>query len=105
MYSIQALWSAAQLKLPLTIIVTNNGGYGAMRAFSQNNCGPPPGIDLPGLDFIALAAGHGVDAVRVNRASALADALSDAFAADLPRLIEVIVDRTVQKMYTLDRKP
>ncbi len=105
MYSIQALWSAAQLRLPLTIVVPNNGGYGAMRAFSQSNSGPPPGIELLGLDFIALAAGHGVQGVRVSRADALADALSDALAADHPHLVEVIVDRTVQKMYTLDRKP
>src|SRR6185503_8132238 len=34
MYSIQALWTAAQRKLPLTIVVINNSGYGAMRSFS-----------------------------------------------------------------------
>jgi benzoylformate decarboxylase len=103
MYSIQALWSAAQLGLPLAIVVTNNGGYGAMRAFSQSTRNaPPPGIDLPGLDFIALAAGHGVQGVRVTAADQLAPALTEAFAADRPRLVEVIVDRAVQKLYTLD---
>jgi benzoylformate decarboxylase len=105
MYSIQALWSAAQLKLPLTIVVTNNGGYGAMRAFSSPNNAPPPGIELAGLDFVALAAGHGVEGVRVASAQQLASALTDAIAADRPRLVEVIVDRAVQKMYTLDQKP
>ena len=35
MYSIQALWTAAQRKLPLTVVVINNAGYGAMRSFSQ----------------------------------------------------------------------
>ena len=35
MYSIQALWTAAQRKLPLTVVVINNSGYGAMRSFSQ----------------------------------------------------------------------
>src|ERR1700722_11492321 len=34
-YSFQALWTAAQRKLPLTIVVINNAGYGAMRSFSQ----------------------------------------------------------------------
>jgi len=29
MYSIQALWTAAQRKLPLTVVVINNSGYGA----------------------------------------------------------------------------
>ena len=35
MYSIQALWTAARRKLPLTVVVINNAGYGAMRPFSQ----------------------------------------------------------------------
>ena len=47
MYSIQALWTAAQRKLPLTVVVINNSGYGAMRSFSQvmqvrNVPGPRP---------------------------------------------------------------
>ncbi len=35
MYSIQALWTAVRESLPLTVIVLNNGGYGAMRSFSR----------------------------------------------------------------------
>jgi benzoylformate decarboxylase len=35
MYSPQALWTAVQHRLPLTIVVINNGGYGAMRCFSR----------------------------------------------------------------------
>jgi hypothetical protein len=27
MYSIQALWTAAHHKLPLTVVIVNNGGY------------------------------------------------------------------------------
>src|SRR5256714_4116726 len=54
MYSIQALWTAAQRKLPLTVVVINNAGYGAMRSFSQvmqgrNVPGPgPPRTASPG---------------------------------------------------------
>src|SRR5215471_12168128 len=36
MYSIQALWTAVQRKLPVTVVVINNAGYGAMR--SASNC-------------------------------------------------------------------
>jgi thiamine pyrophosphate-dependent acetolactate synthase large subunit-like protein len=35
MYSIQAIWTAAQRKLPITFVVMNNSGYGAMRFFSR----------------------------------------------------------------------
>jgi benzoylformate decarboxylase len=74
-----------------------------MRAFSESaSNSAPPGIDLPGIDFIALAAGHGVQATRVTAADQLTITLSEAFAADHPRLVEVVVDRAVQKMYTLD---
>src|SRR4051794_5519589 len=59
MYSIQALWTAAQRKLPLTVVVVNNSGYGAMRSFSQvMQVRNVPGLDLPGIDFVKLAQGH-----------------------------------------------
>src|SRR5579871_3457182 len=52
MYSIQALWTAAQRKLPLTVIVINNQGYGAMRSFSQvMQVRNVPGLDMPGIDL------------------------------------------------------
>ena len=51
MYSIQALWTAARRKLPLTVIVINNAGYGAMRSFSQvMQVRNVPGLELPGID-------------------------------------------------------
>src|SRR5258708_4303201 len=34
MYSIQALWTAAQRKLPLTVVVSNNGGSHPLRPFT-----------------------------------------------------------------------
>src|ERR1700755_1229036 len=79
MYSIQALWTAAQRKLPLTIVVINNAGYGAMRSFSQvMQVRDVPGLDLPGIDFVKVAQGHGCEAVRVSKSSELATALKRA---------------------------
>ena len=70
MYSIQALWTAAQRKLPLTVVVINNSGYGAMRSFSQvMQVRNVPGLDLPGIDFVQIAQGMGCDAVRVSQVS------------------------------------
>jgi benzoylformate decarboxylase len=100
MYSIQALWSAARYQLPITYIVLNNGGYGAMRAFSQlMNSKDPPGIDLPLLDFVALARGQGCNACRVTQAADLAPALRESFATAAPTLVEVVVDRTIAPLY------
>ena len=76
MYSIQALWTAAQRKLPLTVVVINNAGYGAMRSFSQvMQVRNVPGLELPGIDFVKLAEGMGCHAVRVTKSSELAGAL------------------------------
>jgi len=100
MYSIQALWTAAQRKLPLTVVVINNAGYGAMRSFSQvMQVRNVPGLDLPGIDFVKIAEGMGCDAVRVGKASDLAPALTRALSYDGVSLVEVIVDSSVPLLY------
>ncbi len=100
MYSIQALWTAAQRKLPLTVVVINNAGYGAMRSFSQvMQVRNVPGLDLPGIDFVKLAQGLGCDAVRVSKASELAPALARGLTHDGVSLIEVTVDSAVPLLY------
>jgi benzoylformate decarboxylase len=100
MYSIQALWTAAQRKLPLTVVVINNAGYGAMRSFSQvMQVRNVPGLELPGIDFVRIAEGMGCDAVRVSKASELAPALSRGLAHDGVSLIEVMVESAVPLLY------
>jgi benzoylformate decarboxylase len=100
MYSIQALWTAAQRKLPLTVVVINNAGYGAMRSFSQvMQVRNVPGLDLPGIDFVQIAQGLGCDAMRVTKSSELATALKRGLAHDGVSLIEVIVDSAVPLLY------
>ena len=100
MYSIQALWTAAQRKLPLTVVVINNAGYGAMRSFSQvMQVRNVPGLDLPGIDFVQIAQGMGCDAARVSKSSDLAPALKRGLAHDGVSLVEVIVDSAVPLLY------
>jgi benzoylformate decarboxylase len=100
MYSIQALWTAAQRKLPLTVVVINNAGYGAMRSFSQvMQVRNVPGLDLPGIDFVKIAEGHGCDAVRVAKTSELAPALKRALAHKGTSLVDVMVDSAVPLLY------
>jgi benzoylformate decarboxylase len=100
MYSIQALWTAAQRKLPLTVVVINNAGYGAMRSFSQvMQVRNVPGLELPGIDFVQIAEGLGCEAVRVSKSSELAPALARGLAHDGVSLIEVMVDSAVPLLY------
>jgi benzoylformate decarboxylase len=92
MYAIQGLWTAAQLGLPISFIIVNNGGYDALvqfgRVFQVHN---PVGTSLTGLDFVALAQGHGVPGVRVTDGQDLDDALQNSFALPGPSLIEVMI--------------
>jgi benzoylformate decarboxylase len=100
MYSIQALWTAAQRKLPLTVVVVNNAGYGAMRSFSQvMQVRNVPGLDLPDIDFVKIAEGMGCDAVRVAKSSELTGALKRSLAHQGTSLVEVIVDSAVPMLY------
>ncbi|WOH65391.1 benzoylformate decarboxylase [Bradyrhizobium sp. BWA-3-5] len=100
MYSIQALWTAAQRKLPLTVVVINNSGYGAMRSFSQvMQVRNVPGLELPGIDFAGLAESMGCHAVRVTKSSELPAALKQGLSHDGTSLVEVIVDSAVPLLY------
>jgi benzoylformate decarboxylase len=96
MYAIQALWSAAQLALPITFVIVNNRQYAALHHFAPVFGFAPgaslPGTELPGLDFVALAAGHGVRGVRVDDGALLADALAQAIASPQPTLLDVWVE-------------
>ncbi len=93
MYTIQALWNAAQAKLPITFIILNNGRYAALQDFAPRfgfaSGVKPEGSDLPGLDFLALAAGHGVPAQRIRSAEELQQALPAALRADGTVLLDI----------------
>lgn len=95
MYSIQALWSAAQLKLPITFIVVKNGRYAALQDFASvfgfAAGDPVQGTELPDIDFVALARGQGCAGMRVERADELRAALEAALHSPVPLLLEVEV--------------
>ncbi len=94
MYSIQALWSAAQLGLPITFIIVNNRRYEALHHFAKRfGIKQAVGTDLGGVDFAAIARAQGCDGLRVDRAADLAGALRTAIAAPRPTLVEVVVSQ------------
>jgi benzoylformate decarboxylase len=99
MYSIQALWTAAHHKLPLTVVIANNGGYRIIkqRLLAFHGTDRFVGMDFadPAVDFSALAQALGCEAMRITEADALAPALASAFARPGTKLIEVMVDGTV----------
>ncbi|HEY2873116.1 MAG TPA: thiamine pyrophosphate-dependent enzyme [Reyranella sp.] len=98
MYSITALWSAANQKLPVIFLIMNNEGYqilkNRLKLFHGNDT--PIGMDFndPPMDITKIAEGFGVSAERVDTADAFDAAMKRALAkTDGPTLLEVMVKK------------
>jgi benzoylformate decarboxylase len=100
MYSIQALWTAAHHKLPLKVVIANNGGYRIIKqrllAFHKDD--HFVGMDFvdPPVDFCGLAKALGLEAIRITKAQEIASTLKSAFGRPGAKLIEVMVDGSVK---------
>jgi benzoylformate decarboxylase len=100
MYSIQALWTAAHHKLPLTVVIVNNGGYRIIKqrllAFHKDD--HFVGMDFvdPPVDFCGLAKALGLEAIRITKAEEVASTLASAFGRPGAKLIEVMADGSVK---------
>ena len=94
-YSVQAIWTAAQHKLPIVFVVFRNGEYSILKSFGQFEEAPGvPGLDLPGLDIVLVAKGFGLRSVQANTTDEIRDQVKLAVAADGPTVI--VVDTTPQ---------
>ena len=97
MYTVQALWTAARYRIPVTVLVMDNRAYQVLKdGMAQYKGGPVPpqrliGMDLdaPVLDIPAVAQGFGVPARLVSRPDELRDALAERH--DGPRLLDVVI--------------
>ncbi|MEW5684012.1 MAG: acetolactate synthase large subunit [Pseudomonadota bacterium] len=97
MYTLQALWSQARAGAKVTTIVFANRAY-AILGIELDRVGAHGAGDLasslldigrPALDWVALAHGMGVPAVRVAETAALAAALDTGLRENGPFLIEI----------------
>jgi acetolactate synthase-1/2/3 large subunit len=86
------LATLANERLPVVVIVFNDGGYGILRNIQDKQYGQGEGrigVDLGQPDFVGLAASLGVAAERVVSAEGFGKALRGALAVAKPYLIEV----------------
>jgi benzoylformate decarboxylase len=99
MYSIQSLWTAAHHKLPLNIVIANNGGYRIIkqRLLAFHDDDNYVGMDFvdPPVDFAGMAKSMGLEAIRISNPAELKSTLASAFNRPGAKLIEVMVDGTV----------
>ncbi len=99
MYTFQALWTAVHHRLPLSVVLINNGGYRIIkqRLLAFHGSRQFVGMDFadPSIDFVQMARALGAEAERIEDPAELANCLHAAFRRPGTRLIEVIVDGTV----------
>ncbi len=94
-YHLAELESARRAKIPVTVVVNNNSGFGQNLTGVNRIAGNRPGrgeelIRFGPTDFTKVAASFGVRGIRVEEPSQLAGALADAIAADEPVLVDVV---------------
>jgi benzoylformate decarboxylase len=95
-YSPQALWTAAQQRLPVVFVVPVNQEYGVLKSFAQlENTPGVPGLDLPGLDIPGIARGYGCTAQQVETVDEFRAAFRAALDADGPTVLTVPISRDV----------
>ena len=100
MYTIQALWTAAHYKVPVTWVIANNSSYRILKLNMLEYLGEGAAgrqfvaMDLtdPPLDFARIAASFGVKGVRVEHPDQIGDAVREAQSAEEPRLVDIAID-------------
>jgi acetolactate synthase-1/2/3 large subunit len=89
----QELATAVQHRLPVVVLVVDNGMYGTIRMHQERSYpGRVVATDLVNPDFVAYARAFGAHGALVERTEDFAAALDEALAADRPALLHLRVD-------------
>jgi thiamine pyrophosphate-dependent acetolactate synthase large subunit-like protein len=89
MFTIAELAAAAPLRLPLPVVVVDNGGYGEIRDAMAEREDPVQAVDLDVPDFAGLARALGCAGVVVDDGVTLAAALERGLEADRPTVLHL----------------
>jgi acetolactate synthase-1/2/3 large subunit len=89
----QEFATAVQYRLPIIVIVVNNGTYGTIRMHQEREYpGRVSGTDLSNPDFAALARAYGGHGETVEKTDDFAPAFERALQSGRPSIIEVKLD-------------
>ena len=96
MYSIQALWTAANANLPITYVIANNGGYRIIkeRLKAFHGVEDYTGMEFkdPPIDFTGLARSMGVAAHRIEDPDDIGPAIAESTGRNGPTLLDIVLD-------------
>jgi acetolactate synthase-1/2/3 large subunit len=98
-YTLQSLWTQAREGLDVVTLLCANRAYRILQVELARAGNAEPGpqaraltqLDHPTLDWVSLARGFGVPAVRAETAEDLCSALPRALAEPGPQLIEMVM--------------
>jgi pyruvate dehydrogenase (quinone) len=83
-----------QYKLPVKIVVFNNGTLGFVELEQKSTGFLDFGVDLQNPNFAAMAEAVGIRGIRIEDAGQVEDGIAAALAHDGPVLVDAVVNRT-----------
>ena len=90
MFNVQELATAVRHRIPIVVILFNDGAYGNVRNMQKKDHGNRViGSDLANPDFMRLADSFGIGGYRATDPGGLRKALEQALARHEPAVIEV----------------
>jgi len=89
LFTVEELATAAELAIPVTIIVWNNHGYGEIRDAMDESGIKQIGVNLLTPDFVAMAQAFGCRGEKPGSMAELQEALQHSFTAQIPTVIEI----------------
>jgi acetolactate synthase-1/2/3 large subunit len=81
------LATVAQEQIPVTVLITDDGGYGVLRYDQETSGMERVGVDLVTPNWIALARSFGVPSERVHSLDGLSGALERHVGSGRPSLL------------------
>jgi acetolactate synthase I/II/III large subunit len=99
MYTLQSLWTMAREGLDVVTVIFSNRRYRILDVEMQRTGVPSIGprandmidLDRPGLDWVKLAQGMGVEASRAETAPEFVEQFGAGVRGRGPRLIEAVI--------------
>ena len=91
-YFISEWGTAAQFGLGLTVLISNDSGWGTERLKQIEMLGRPINTDFSEIRYSAIAEGFGCDGVRPSSRAEFAETLVQALVDPSPTVIDVITD-------------
>ncbi len=88
-FTIAELICAAELELPLIVLLWNNQGYGEIRRYMEEGGLPLIGVNIKTPNFEPLAAGFGAGYRRITAKQQLLDALQKDIKGTQPIIYEI----------------